>query len=213
MISDVCSDNHDWFSLSPPPLWNGEERRLLRPWSSRGETGTSWSWSQPLPVHKAVPHPVVVLLPSIFSWRFPPFYVPLVWKERLCKRLCVKLVVTGIIARRPCGTEGELAVLFAQLCAQLGGCHKIPFRTSLQVVKSVSLQGIIWQDSLETWLARGWDVFPVSGERLTDESACRRSDLGQFLRACTWRKLNGDIFLWLLACFAARLLSRFVKYL
>ncbi|MCH9736996.1 MAG: hypothetical protein K0U78_20990 [Actinomycetia bacterium] len=70
-------------------------------------------------------------------------------------------------------TERKLAIIFAQLCAQLGGCHEISFRTSLEVVKSVSLQEIIWQDSLERRLARGWDVFPVSGERRTDDSACR----------------------------------------
>ncbi len=75
-------------------------------------------------------------------------------------------------SQRPAGTEGELAVLFAQLCAQFGGCHKIPFRTSLEVIKSVSLQGVIWQDSLERRLTIGWDVFPVSGERRTDDSAC-----------------------------------------
>ena len=32
---------------------------------------------------------------------------------------------------------------------------------------------IIWQDSLERQLAKGWDIFPVSGERRTDDSACR----------------------------------------
>ena len=38
--------------------------------------------------------------------------------------------------------SGELAVLFAQFCAQLGGCHKIPFQTSLEVVKSVPFRGL-----------------------------------------------------------------------
>ncbi len=75
------------------------------------------------------------------------------------------------MTRRPSGIEGELTVLFAQLCAQLGGCHKIPFRASLEVVKSISLHGIIWQESLERRLARGWDIFPISGERQTDDSA------------------------------------------
>ncbi len=97
---------------------------------------------------------------------------PLVRKEQLYLRLCVKLTVTGN-TRRPGGTEGKLALIFAQLCAQLGGFHKISFRTSFEVVKSVSLQEIIWQDSLESRLARGRDVIPVSGERQTDDSACR----------------------------------------
>ncbi len=280
-----------------------------------------------LPVHEAVPHPIVVLLPDDFLSS-----THLLFGRNSCARDSVSNLQWQ-------GTHEDLLGhkenLWSQLCAQLGGCHKIPVRTSLEFVKSVTLQGSIWQDSLERRLAIGWtsSQFPENAERTTlhadflerspterqrlahllsnrtetsvdttvsicsttnylslifplistlegqmsektfsplslvssmtkedlhlapvcifsrtcsrhaslgsdrvweegfvclgdgcrrfwgrrvpswrsrdrqvrhHKFVCRRANLGRFLRACTWRKWSGDIFLWLLACCAAR---------